>query len=345
MPLDFNDLTAKVRETVESFRAPSMKETKNHVPEQPPTLHHYTGVNGFLGIATSGAIWATNTRYLNDAQELSHARSIAYNVIQRKLIDTYPDRFIDILLRYLHTYLDDYSVIDNYVASFCAVPDLLSQWRGYGRDIGYSLGFEPDEHLSTMPAAQHARIVKVLYDRDEQEKLISDRIDWYISPLTGLGGCSDWFDETTLRELAQIKPVVHPRVDYQGTNQLVKQALGLVDAACLCLRDELHGDFIRMKHSGFDEEREWRMVYTETGPTVEIKYRTLNGYIVPYVELPLFRVGGPTGSGSAGFKLTTVMCGPCNDPEAAKYSTTMWLQQMGFSFAQVENSETPYKTW
>ena len=39
-------------------------------PENP--LYHYTSLEGLRGIVDSRTLWATDIRYLNDAQELHH---------------------------------------------------------------------------------------------------------------------------------------------------------------------------------------------------------------------------------------------------------------------------------
>lgn len=49
----------------------------------PEKLWHYTSVAGFQGIIASGAIYATDVRYLNDAEEFIHARKMASEVVAR----------------------------------------------------------------------------------------------------------------------------------------------------------------------------------------------------------------------------------------------------------------------
>lgn len=44
-------------------------------------LYHYTDVAGLIGICTSGSLWATNLRFMNDARELDHARHLMLKVL------------------------------------------------------------------------------------------------------------------------------------------------------------------------------------------------------------------------------------------------------------------------
>src|SRR5262245_39760281 len=44
-------------------------------------LYHYTTQAGLLGIIESGALWASNVRYLNDRGEFGHAMGIAEKLL------------------------------------------------------------------------------------------------------------------------------------------------------------------------------------------------------------------------------------------------------------------------
>lgn len=44
-------------------------------------LFHYTSLGGLLGILDSGALWATESRYLNDPTEITYADRIILSVI------------------------------------------------------------------------------------------------------------------------------------------------------------------------------------------------------------------------------------------------------------------------
>jgi len=117
----------------------------------PETLVHYTTAAGLLGILTKKSIWATDLRFLNDATELSFARETVNTKLEARkraevAIYTREDEaracseFFDLFLegsRASQSFCD-YGV---YVACFCREGDLLSQWRGYGGDHGYSVEF------------------------------------------------------------------------------------------------------------------------------------------------------------------------------------------------------------
>lgn len=112
--------------------------------DTPDLLYHYTDVAGLIGICSSGSMWATNLRCMNDARELAHARKLMHDVhaeaktkaalpAQRELIEVIESRIS----------VQGGGYPDFYSVSFGANGDLLSQWRGYGSSGGgYAIGFE-----------------------------------------------------------------------------------------------------------------------------------------------------------------------------------------------------------
>jgi len=173
-----------------------------------------------------------------------------------------------------------------YITSFCGhrrdeVPDntgLLSQWRGYGGDGGFALVFDTKKLLATLHAENQRyqyntiHIGAVVYSNDDDnfEKEFANDLMLITKDLSAFQGAV--FPESTL------KPS-----DFVG-------AVSFVQCASL------------YKHSGFDEEREVRIValptvinklfreisqeqQTEIKPEKERKYRILNGASIPYLDL------------------------------------------------------------
>lgn len=87
-----------------------------------------------MGILQSGAVWATDARFLNDAAELEYFRqAVQETASQAKpaLRTAHAVRFADELLENRN---DQFFMGSIYVASFSADPDVLSQWRAYASD-------------------------------------------------------------------------------------------------------------------------------------------------------------------------------------------------------------------
>jgi hypothetical protein len=103
--------------------------TNNH------TIFHYTTVSGLIGIVTKSELWASDCRFLNDGTELTYAEDIFFDEIRK--LNLPPIRNAG--YRIAGPSLSQFRM---FITCFCEEGDLLSQWRGYGIDQGYSLGFD-----------------------------------------------------------------------------------------------------------------------------------------------------------------------------------------------------------
>jgi hypothetical protein len=118
------------------------------------TLFHYTTAAGLLGILSSSTLWATDLRFLNDAQEALYARDLFMEMIWGADPATQPGHplhdnakaFGETFVEYRKWVVKDLNSpkFPVYVTCFCESGDLLSQWRAYGTDHGYAIGVKPD---------------------------------------------------------------------------------------------------------------------------------------------------------------------------------------------------------
>ncbi|HET8798761.1 MAG TPA: hypothetical protein VFO89_13795, partial [Thermoanaerobaculia bacterium] len=61
----------------------ALLERVTRKPPLPSNLYHYTTADGLRGILTHGHIWATNVRYMNDRSELTYAREVVFDELNR----------------------------------------------------------------------------------------------------------------------------------------------------------------------------------------------------------------------------------------------------------------------
>ena len=152
------------------------------------TLFHYTTAAGLLGILRSSTLWATDLRFLNDAQESIYAQELVADAVQgmkNPVLDPghvahgMGQPAVERFARYQGFVLDalnsaEYGV---YVACFCESGDLLSQWRGYGSDHGYAIELNTDAlktalgGLNTYPPA--TGLEQVRYGSDAAADVVS----------------------------------------------------------------------------------------------------------------------------------------------------------------------------
>lgn len=100
-------------------------------------LYHYTDINGFLGMISSGSIWATHVTKLNDSTENEIGYSIVRKLLQGSMLKSCKPIFDKVI--------GGLSSADTYVSCYSTDGDLLSQWRGYtSNSVGYCLGFRTE---------------------------------------------------------------------------------------------------------------------------------------------------------------------------------------------------------
>ena len=233
---------------------------------EPEILYHYTTAIGLTGIIESQTLWATNAEFLNDAQELQFGRARLRDALLQRADELNPEgnRVVD----------DDYSratvmrsAADHlapgglyaakqyhfvYVACFCEVGDLLSQWRSYGAAGGYAVGFRMAQLRFVEPAEPGARTGGF----EENAALI--RVQYGDAVV----------DEVARRVLETVapRPVGSPgAAGYARAQTVVLPALAGI------------------KHAAFSEEHEWRLVVVTDQHKPSFRTGLLG--VIPYIGL------------------------------------------------------------
>jgi hypothetical protein len=283
------------------------------------TLFHYTTAAGLLGILETKRIWATDLRFLNDAQELTYGRQAVIDAIEaRKLREIDPGKYaykgeaglqeagaraelFDLVLDHNRTSVGfcDYGV---YVTCFCQNGDLLSQWRGYGGDHGYSVEF---------PKGELERALAAMHGYPPASGLFRVRYGPANAKAKGMLAAGH-VAKTSNGGHAGIKPH-HVAL---AVNSLLAQ----------------------IKHPGFEAEEEWRLVIGltisgEAGnpPRQRTMYRATPRSIVPYLEIP-FDPGA----------IVRINVGPGSNAEVRTGGVERLLKTLGLS-AEVSYSKVPFR--
>ncbi len=201
---------------------------------------------------------------------------------------------------------------DAYIVCFCTEGDLLSQWRGYARPGGYSIGLDPNTFPHT--TLTNLDLIPVRYDANAHVERVRELVKrWRVAFRFGYDTASD-----------------------------IARRLGLVFATALTRTA------VTFKHPAFHEEREWRLVLprlqveTEAGPGHSVRYRARDGLILPY--LPIDLVPGPEGNSPA--RLREIVVGPNREPVLANLALKRYLLHLGYPAASfpVTTSAAPLRT-
>lgn len=242
-----------------------MDEPLTHVDH--PDLHHYTGWDGLEGIFTSGVLRAKGYRFLNDYSEIRHYQSdLQAGVCERlkgyihnrnkvdrefkaRTFEVYKtvaiaaerigENIVSALYKVTFEGSDGPPFSRPFITSFCSHSGdqpyerqhgLLSQWRGYGVGDRYALVFDTKQLEGLL--SKESKVYQY------------DMWNFYDVVYSGyMSNYQSWYDEFS---------------DY-----LFEATVRMFDEDAPQLED-LYVDFVnraaRLKHEGFQEEREVRIV-------------------------------------------------------------------------------------
>lgn len=315
------------------------------VPEDlPPTLYHYTDTAGLLGIlgspvafpgtdegtfatekgATFGTLWATDARYLNDAQELTFGAEMLAAKLDT-LAETAPSGLVHDRLRSLaidtrngefeYNTSSKVEKPNPHVTCFCTSGNLLSQWRGYGDGGGgYAIGFTGTaiEELITVNASLFKsnpglsvgpvrQAVRVRYGEVEAEPFL---------------------DECAGEIRHGLEQIESSKKSYRWP-------------------DTFHGVIAtwlaQVKHDAFREESEWRVTVDQEWGGDEAQFRAGRVGLIPHQKLyfPITKGGIPS--------VKEIIVGPGGERELRKEALERLLGKIGSPDTEVVLSDAPYR--
>lgn len=258
-------------------------------------LYHYTSFNGLLGIVQSGALWASDIRYMNDSAELKHTADLIRTEVTRRIRAGHakPDLLNQFLDWVTHRITNGHML---FAASFRSNGNLLSQWRGYSRlGKGVSIGFNP-EYILGCAELQSFQIGKCVYNCEHQEYLISQIID--VVEILAEQHDVDSSDVVTTSS-------------YHAVFQLIESDLLRIAAI--------------LKHPSFREEEEWRIVSPVITDYVKapVLFREGASMLVPYIEFKL------TAREDVPIALEHLFLGPTPNITISMNSLAMFLAKNG----------------
>jgi hypothetical protein len=289
-----------------------MRQVDNFFEQQATIpLYHYTGVGALLGMASTESLWASSISYMNDSTEIVHACETVGNVLRTRLAfgqENEETNFLSQFQNWTNSCKNTAHTI--FIFSLSEMPSLLSQWRSYTpHGKGVSLGFSSDK-INFIMQASNLKLARCIYDRDEQEEVISALIEKLLisfrQQLPTMDVCRSQSSQSYYGFIQQY------------TNEIF-QVLSII------------------KHGAFKEEREWRLVsphyprYTDP----QIKFREGASMLVPYMELPL-------GNNKPYFE--KVILGPSSHQNLSMSGLSMFLTNKGLC-QQVSNCVIPYREW
>jgi Protein of unknown function (DUF2971). len=248
-------------------------------------LYHYTSADGLLGILRSEALYASNYAFMNDSAEMTYGASLARPIINARFtqVQGVAGAILQRTLAIIRA-----ARVDTFIFSFCEKPDVLSQWRGYGTNASrYAIGFDRQRLLGMSQAAVVP--LRVIYDAAAQQKKVAQ------------------FCDSVLDILAE-----QQLPDDRETAEDLAIAIAVRFFNLLPL----------LKHGGFSEECEWRLVATSFDDPEAMDFVVRAGMLRPYLPI--------RPSAASRLPITEVLVGYSPHPERAVRSVAMLLKHFGY---------------
>lgn len=303
-----------------NFMAPNEETTTNASPFATHTKHprvwHYTDAVGFLGILTTESIWATSPKALNDYKEITYGVDKIQKAIDAlKGSVTIAAEVISQLEEVLSNEFLDKQSRDVFVLSASSNGDLLNQWQHYSDVDGFALeidtkiplGIRESDGTTVSGRFPHNHFFPgwydVIYTDEEHDAVIKDILNFAF-------------------QMAD-----NPKLSEQNIFNLVN-------------RIALTSQITRIKHQGFQDEREVRYLFGGKEST-EVHYRSYSGRMVPYVELVRHREENSTNTSNLDF-IKGVVCSPTMIESDVELVREM-LESFKLSHLTVARSDIPFR--
>ncbi|HWR14020.1 MAG TPA: DUF2971 domain-containing protein [Terriglobales bacterium] len=298
-------------------------------PDPVPPLFHYTGAGGIRGIIRSDRLWASGAQYMNDWMEVVYGFEIIMKNL-RELVESrkLPERSQQVFTEVLRLMNEpDSPFVDAYFVAFCEKGNLLSQWRAYAGTQGFAAEFDPlvlkgELTLTTNALGRNLRLAKVEYDPRKQDKGLQD----LISELTDT-------IETQVRNGSKKAP---------GPEATVVEFARVV----------LSSWAATVKHPGFEEEQEWRVIFQPL-ITAEERYLSTQEFavrlegeeLVSHVEfMPNAKVAPKRGKEGPKLPIKSITCGPNVAMRSAMRALEILLRNNGYESVEIRKSEIPARS-
>lgn len=225
----------------------------NAFSPRPDVLWHYTSSEGLIGILGGHSLRFSEAPYLNDGSELNYGFEMFSDLV-RTFVENEDEILRGCVEQLIHSIDQTLEKLSAVVFCMCSEPNLLNQWRDYGKDIvPYCIGFDTDEITKSRNFSFNSYLVEIIYDRDIQNNIFNKLIlllhEWY-------------------KNL--------PELDASDTEQRLAEVAAQVSTLIL-----------RFKNPAFAAEREWRLIshIPEIRSRSERKFRSSSLGVVPYYEL------------------------------------------------------------
>ncbi|APX67987.1 MULTISPECIES: DUF2971 domain-containing protein [unclassified Brucella] len=312
------------------FMPRAMKELKRFVEPNGPDFVHYTSAENFMNIFNVAApsIWMRNAKCMNDVSEIEHGLSritlaLSENNRLKRLkaaLNGCHDQLGEYSIGYFNHHLNGF-LSDTYitcVSEHDAVKEddigRLSMWRAYGQgSIGIAIVLNKFPFLSE-----------------------TNYLEAFSSPVAYIGDRELGGDiETIISNIDLNREWLSSLPEFL----VMSQVFNMLKFGIICL-----------KHKGFEEEKEWRVIHTPSVTTSSLEQATVT---VSGVPQRVFKIAFKDYTSERGaFDISPnsivkrVIIGPSNYPGVIRDAVIDTLEKVGVMNAKerVVISDIPLRT-
>ncbi|MGX9833134.1 DUF2971 domain-containing protein [Enterobacter hormaechei subsp. xiangfangensis] len=265
------------------------------------SVFHYTDLNGFKGIVEGNTLWATNIHHLNDSKEYHHGMKCFLNAldfIDVKYFDPSMKGSIEVMMEHFMRNQGAYI----FSTSFCLISDQLSQWRGYGNKQGVCIEFDENE-LHDAYKHLNFKITRgnVFYTKEGSTFEARNEINSFLD----LNYFSQNFSKDKFRRDVYLHNVMCALMPF-------------------------------FKHDGFEEEKEYRFIYTPLNEVPDVHFRVSGDRLIPYIK--------PTVCEGVKLPIKKIIIGPSKSTEDITSGVHFFLKHHNYQNVEVVSSQIPYRT-
>lgn len=294
-------------------------------------LYHYTSTEGLKGIIQDRALHCSNCLFLNDSTEFYFITQLANNYIRalpREELSKSQSSCLDRILNVSEqTFLKPDNEAAPYITSFSTNGDLLSQWRGYCGNGGYSLGFSRDKLL--LSAKDKWDLLPVNYaapdNTEETPSQIKGMVDSLLQSIKSEIPTLD-YDPVWATESLRINFLTITSEEQRDRDkELAKQ----IRSKEIFLGLDFHIKLIKLspffKHLSFAEENEVRLATTFLDDDIDSKVK--GSILLPYTAFQW-----------SNDCLEEIIIGPTPNMDQAEFGLTLFLKHQNLESVKIKRS-------
>lgn len=256
------------------------------------SLYHYTRCTSAQDILRTQTLYATNTQFLNDVNEMQYILSVLDEVMNEISVVRWREK----IRHLIYDNLDEFHKYEYYLVSFSTSPDSLTLWSEFGDKTGYNMEFDGLEMRNRI--MKNTRIFCdgfVVYDRTEQKnclrRLLIEQIPRELSKSFG-----DILD-----------------TNMSGGSPLYKEYKHTLQKTIA-----LYAMFF--KQTAFASEKEYRFVFRN--PPNQVRFREQSGFLLPYILIDC--------SANDKLPVKSVTVAPKNHIDLARRGMEYYLSSLGY---------------